>query len=116
MKRTLRILFFMLPLLWFVAGGSPRISEPVVTGNQKTAYAKGHTLRSSEGLQATTIRITESNTPGRYPAKYQKAGFTGEPDGFVCTPPAHFRIASSSGITPAQQRLPRYLALRRLLI
>lgn len=116
MKRLRHILFFVLPLLGLIAGGRLTAADVVPAAPQKTSYHKQESIRSSEGLHTVSIRISEHNAPARYTDKHQKTNFTGDAAAVHFTGALIHSFSVASHEAAAPQRLPRYLALRRLLI
>jgi hypothetical protein len=116
MKRLRHILFFILPLLVLITGGRLTAADTVPPAPQKSGYHKQESVRSSEGLHTVSIRITEYNAPARYTDKHQKTNVTGDAAAFHYAGASRHSFPLTSHAAAVPQGLPRFLALRRLLI
>lgn len=116
MKRRCLFLFFVLPLLGLITGGRLTAADTVPAPPQKGGYHNQESIRSSEALHSVSIRITEYNAPARYTCKHQKTHFTGDASAFHFAGASYHSFPLTSHAAAVPQQLPRFLALRRLLI
>lgn len=116
MKRLRHILFLLLPLLGLIAGGRLTAADGIPAAPQKSGYHKQERIRSSEGLHTVSIRITEYHAPARYTDKNQKSNITGAAAALHVAGASRHSFPLTSHAAAVPQGLPRFLALRRLLI